>query len=179
MGNNTVIDILRRQGYEVEHTPAGQSMMNNGKIPKTMSTSTSLSSLPAYAYTSQGSKPLLKTHKQQEELLPPLLLPEQIIILEKPDKKYKKRKKQQKKQKLRQFNDLWVRIEESSTFPPPQIRIINGYITIEPRPQGHGRSSHIQTATNNSSLPLLPFSALLLTMTFQTAIHCSESTERN
>lgn len=24
LGNNTVIDVLRREGYEVEHTPAGQ-----------------------------------------------------------------------------------------------------------------------------------------------------------
>jgi len=26
MGNNTVIDVLRREGYEVEHTPAGQAI---------------------------------------------------------------------------------------------------------------------------------------------------------
>ncbi|NXQ50119.1 TIKI2 Metalloprotease, partial [Catharus fuscescens] len=26
MGNNTVIDVLRREGYEVEHTPSGQAI---------------------------------------------------------------------------------------------------------------------------------------------------------
>lgn len=26
MGNNTVIDVLRREGYEVEHTPAGHAI---------------------------------------------------------------------------------------------------------------------------------------------------------
>lgn len=26
MGNNTVIDVLRREGYDVEHTPAGQAI---------------------------------------------------------------------------------------------------------------------------------------------------------
>lgn len=43
-----------------------------------------------------------------------MLLPESIDLLEKVDRKYKKKKKkqQQKKQRLRQFNDLWVRIEE-------------------------------------------------------------------
>ncbi|XP_029861467.1 metalloprotease TIKI1 isoform X6 [Aquila chrysaetos chrysaetos] len=30
MGNNTVIDVLRREGYEIEHTPAGQAI---NKIP--------------------------------------------------------------------------------------------------------------------------------------------------
>nr|XP_033772736.1 metalloprotease TIKI1 isoform X2 [Geotrypetes seraphini] len=117
MGNNTVIDVLRRQGYEIEHTPAGRSITNNGKIPKIVSTSTSLSSssLPAYVthVTSQRLKPPTKPHKEQEELLPHLLLPQQTDILEKADRKYKKKKKkQQRKQKLRQFNDLWVRIEE-------------------------------------------------------------------
>ncbi|XP_030050332.1 metalloprotease TIKI1 [Microcaecilia unicolor] len=171
MGNNTVIDVLRRQGYEVEHTPAGSSI-NNGKIPKIISTSTSLSSLPAYVthVTSQGLKPPAKPHKEQEELLPHLLLPQQTDVLEKADRKYKKKKKkQQRKQKLRQFNDLWVRIEESTTFPPPRIRIINGYITIEPLPRGYGRFHPIQT-TNDSSVLLLPFSVLLLTLAFQTVI---------
>uniref|UniRef100_A0A8D2PZ39 Metalloprotease TIKI n=1 Tax=Zosterops lateralis melanops TaxID=1220523 RepID=A0A8D2PZ39_ZOSLA len=32
MGNNTVIDVLRREGYEVEHTPAGQAI-NNCLVP--------------------------------------------------------------------------------------------------------------------------------------------------
>lgn len=51
--------------------------------------------------------------KEEEELLPHLLLPERVDLLEKVDRKYKKKKKkQQKKQRLRQFNDLWVRIEE-------------------------------------------------------------------
>lgn len=54
-----------------------------------------------------------KEEEEEEELLPHLLLPESIDLLDKVDRKYKKkRKKQQKKQRLRQFNDLWVRIEE-------------------------------------------------------------------
>lgn len=51
--------------------------------------------------------------EEEEELLPHLLLPDSIDVLEKVDRKYKKKKrKQQKKQRLRQFNDLWVRLEE-------------------------------------------------------------------
>jgi len=51
--------------------------------------------------------------EEEEELLPHLLLPDSIDVLEKADRKYKKKKKkQQKQQRLRQFNDLWVRLEE-------------------------------------------------------------------
>ncbi|XP_004949379.1 metalloprotease TIKI1 isoform X3 [Gallus gallus] len=65
MGNNTVIDVLRREGYDVEHTPAGQAINN-------------------------------------------------------------------------------------ATDPPPRIRIINGYITVEPQPRGHGRFSPARTDTSGS-----------------------------
>lgn len=50
--------------------------------------------------------------EEEEELLPHLLRPENIDLLEKVDKKYKKKKKKQQKKPSRQFNDLWVRIEE-------------------------------------------------------------------
>ncbi|XP_066472815.1 metalloprotease TIKI1 isoform X4 [Tiliqua scincoides] len=174
MGNNTVIDVLRREGYAVEHTPAGQAI-NSGKLQKVLSALSSSS--PEYAsYIISQELPLSQQHpqKEEEELLPHLLLPENIDLLEKVDRKYKKKKKkQQKKQRLRQFNDLWVRIEErrtraekgkvlkknettkpngthSATDPPPRIRIINGYITVEPQPRGHRRSSHIQSDISSS-----------------------------
>ncbi|XP_068783368.1 metalloprotease TIKI1 isoform X1 [Struthio camelus] len=150
MGNNTVIDVLRREGYEVEHTPAGQAI-SNGKLPKTLLAFSSSS--PAHStYVVSQELPLpLHPHKEEEELLPHLLLPDSIDLLEKVDRKYKKKKKkQQKKQRLRQFNDLWVRIEDSTTDPPPRIRIINGYITVEPQPRGHGRFSHTRTDTSSA-----------------------------
>ncbi|XP_063996513.1 metalloprotease TIKI1-like isoform X2 [Pogoniulus pusillus] len=141
MGNNTVIDVLRREGYEVEHTPAGQAI-NNGKPPKILVAFSSSSLAHSSSVSSQDLPlPLHPQKEDKEELLPHLLLPYSIDVLEKVDRKYKK-KKQQKKRRLRQFNDLWVRLEESATDPPPQIRIINGYITVEPHPQGHRRSSH-------------------------------------
>lgn len=74
------------------------------------------SSSPAHSpyVESQELPPQLHPQKEEEEeLLPHLLLPDGIDVLEKVDRKYKKKKKkQQKKQRLRQFNDLWVRIEE-------------------------------------------------------------------
>ncbi|XP_044876332.1 metalloprotease TIKI1 isoform X2 [Mauremys mutica] len=168
MGNNTVIDVLGREGYEVEHTPAGQPI-NNGKNQKTWLTFSSSS--PAYTPYLIAQELHRPPHpqKEEEELLPHLLLPESVDLLEKVDRKYKKKKKkQQKKQRLRQFNDLWVRIEESTTDPPPRIRIINGYITVEPQPRGHGRSSHLHTETSRAHMPVHSLLILLLTRALQT-----------
>ncbi|XP_015279224.1 PREDICTED: metalloprotease TIKI1 [Gekko japonicus] len=172
MGNNTVTDVLRREGYEVEHTPAGQAV-NSGKNQKALSALSSSSPEYASYIISQELHPSRQhpqKEEEEEELLPHLLLPESIDLLEKVDRKYKKKKKkqQQKKQRLRQFNDLWVRIEESATDPPPRIRIINGYITVEPQPRGHGRSSHIQTDTSFSSGLFPSLHTLALTLVLPT-----------
>ncbi|XP_071280732.1 metalloprotease TIKI1-like isoform X2 [Agelaius tricolor] len=149
MGNNTVIDVLRREGYEVEHTPAGQAV-NNRKSPKTLLAFSSSHS----PYVMSHELPLHPQKEEEEEegeFLPHLLFPDSIDVLVKVDRKYKKKKKkQQKKQKLRQFNDLWVRLGESATDPPPRIRIINGYITVEPQPRGHRRSSHARADTSRA-----------------------------
>uniref|UniRef100_A0A8B9R323 Metalloprotease TIKI n=1 Tax=Anas platyrhynchos TaxID=8839 RepID=A0A8B9R323_ANAPL len=164
MGNNTVIDVLRREGYEVEHTPAGQAI-NNGKPPKSLlAFSSSSPAHSPYVESQELPPPLHPWKEEEEELLPHLLLPDGIDVLEKVDRKYKKKKKkQQKKQRLRQFNDLWVRIEESTTDPPPRIRIINGYITVEPQPRGHGRFSHARTDTSGAHQLFCPLLASLLT----------------
>ncbi|XP_009468887.1 PREDICTED: metalloprotease TIKI1-like [Nipponia nippon] len=168
MGNNTVIDVLRREGYEVEYTPAGQAI-NNRKPSKTLLAFSSSS--PAHSpYVASRDLPLplhpSKEEEEEEELLPPLLLPDVIDVLEKVDKKYKKKKKkQQQKQRLRQFNDLWVRLEESATDPPPRIRIINGYITVEPQPRGHRWSSHARADTSSAHQLSCSFFLSLLILT--------------
>ncbi|XP_057282478.1 metalloprotease TIKI1 isoform X2 [Pezoporus wallicus] len=170
MGNNTVIDVLRREGYEVEHTPAGQAI--NKKPTKTLLAFSS-SSLAHGPYVVSQELPLPlhpqkeeEEEEEQEELLPHVLLPDGIDVLEKVDRKYKKkRKQQQKKQRLRQFSDLWVRLEESDTNPPPRIRIINGYITVEPQPRGHGRSSHAHADTGSTYELSCSLFLTLLTLT--------------
>ncbi|XP_051499424.1 metalloprotease TIKI1 [Apus apus] len=160
MGNSTVIDVLRREGYEVEHTPAGQAISNR-KPPKTLlAFSPSTPAHRPYVTSQELPLPLHPRKEEEEEFLPHLLFPDGIDVLEKVDRKYKKKKKKQ--QKKRQFNDLWVPLEESATDPPPRIRIINGYITVQPRPRGHGRSSH--TRANTSSAHQLSCSLFLSLM---------------
>ncbi|XP_019937102.1 metalloprotease TIKI1 [Paralichthys olivaceus] len=166
LGNNTVIDVLRRQGYEVEHTPAGQPINRRS------------SSRPE-SEDHYDEPPLLEPflhelpHKEEDDdLLPHMLLPvDSLELLEKAERKMlkKKRRNKQKKQRHRHFNDLWVRIEESSIVqspPPPLVRIINGYITVQPPDRVHSPHNHHHTAsaspTSSSSSYSLVFLCTLL-----------------
>ncbi|XP_072548852.1 metalloprotease TIKI1 [Salminus brasiliensis] len=145
LGNNTVIDVLRSEGYEVEHTPAGQPI-NSGRRsnpPKEDGMSDVESHNEEFLHEDREWHPL-----EEEDPLPHLLLPDSLELLEKVERKLKKkRRNKQKKQRHRQFNDLWVRMEESTTVePPPQVvRIINSYITVHTHPHDHGRSNHDRT----------------------------------
>ncbi|CAM4547692.1 unnamed protein product [Leuciscus chuanchicus] len=136
LGNNTVIDVLRREGYEVEHTPAGQPLRRRS----------------SWSAGEVELEPFLHESLQEDEEL----LMERLELMEKVEHKLKKkRRNKQKKQKQshRQFNDLWVRMEDSVTAeaPPPLVRIINGYITVQTHPQEHGRANHDRTFSGSSS----------------------------
>ncbi|KAI4888353.1 hypothetical protein NFI96_032616 [Prochilodus magdalenae] len=152
LGNNTVIDVLRSQGYEVEHTPAGQPINSGRKSHplKEDGTSDVESQTEAFLHEDKEWHTL-----DEEDPLPHLLLPDSLELLEKVERKLKKkRRNKQKKQRHRQFNDLWVRMEESTTVesPPPVVRIINGYITVQTHPQDHGRSDHDRTFSGSAPL---------------------------
>ncbi|XP_062268309.1 metalloprotease TIKI1 [Platichthys flesus] len=173
LGNNTVIDVLRRQGYEVEHTPAGQPINRR-------------SSLGPESEDQYDESPLLEPflhelpYKEEDQgrtleddLLPHMLLPaDSLELLEKAERKMlkKKRRNKQKKQRHRHFNDLWVRIEESSMVQspaPPLVRIINGYITVQPpdrvhSPHNHHHHTPSASPTSSSSSYSLVFLCTLL-----------------
>ncbi|KAM6985895.1 metalloprotease TIKI1 [Aplochiton taeniatus] len=118
LGNNTVIDVLRSQGYEVEHTPAGQPI-NRGR-PSKFPPGQEAHSLGQDLDDPPHLEPFL--HELQEEdqrrpleesPLPHMLLPDSLDLLEKVERKLKKKRRNKlKKQHHRQFNDLWVRMEE-------------------------------------------------------------------
>ncbi|XP_061732681.1 metalloprotease TIKI1 [Nerophis ophidion] len=164
LGNNTVIDVLRRQGYEVEHTPAGQPINRRS------------SSRLIESGDQQDETPLLEPffhelpgrdeddgHPLEDDRLTHMLLPsDSLELLEKAEKKMlkKRRRNKQKKQRHRHFNDLWVRIEESAvpqSPPPPVVRIINGYITVKPpsRVFNHYNYYNLPSASSLSSPSLV------------------------
>ncbi|KAM9441291.1 metalloprotease TIKI1 [Clarias gariepinus] len=156
LGNNTVIDVLRSQGYEVEHTPAGQPI-NSGKrssrpTDKEDDNASDVESpVEAFFHEDREWRPM----EEEEDPPPHLLLPDSLELLEKVERKLKKKRRNRlKKQRHRQFNDLWVRMEESTTLEPvrPVIRIIDGYITIEGDSRDRGRSDHDRTFSGSASL---------------------------
>ncbi|XP_077137135.1 metalloprotease TIKI1 [Ranitomeya variabilis] len=146
MGNNTVIDILKRYGYDVYHTPAGKSIMS-GKTKKLSPSPASMSSATC-AFSSKMRHKM--NPRKEKEMTPNMLMSDNVDIMDKNDRKYKKKKP--KKDKHRHFSDLWVRIQDSVTEPPPQIRIINGYVTVEPQPRRYGNDYFMQNTTSSSSV---------------------------
>ncbi|KAF4072879.1 hypothetical protein AMELA_G00252490 [Ameiurus melas] len=156
LGNNTVIDVLRSQGYEVEHTPAGQPI-NSGKRSGRPTdgaddnASDVESPVEAFLHEDREWRPI----EEEEDLPPHLLLPDSLELLEKVERKLKKKRRNRlKKQRHRQFNDLWVRMEESTTQEPPPavVRIMNRYITVQDESQDHGRSDHDRTFSGSTPI---------------------------
>ncbi|XP_077189932.1 metalloprotease TIKI2 isoform X1 [Paroedura picta] len=132
LGNNTVIDVLRQAGFEVEHIPAGQPIENSKTNISPPSRDSSRTAAPAIHFFEQVS-PSMPSHNSEEDSLPPhLLLPDSISQLEEFGRQKKWHKKHYKNHRQRQFNDLWVRIEDGTTTVPSHIRITNGYISINP-----------------------------------------------
>nr|XP_055054043.1 metalloprotease TIKI1 [Misgurnus anguillicaudatus] len=146
LGNNTVIDVLRSQGYEVEHTPAGLPLHRRSSWRSEDLTEEELNLEPFFHETQD---------EPTQDSVPHLLIPDSLELLEKVERKLKKkrRNKQKKVHNHRQFNDLWVRMEDSTTAetPPPLLRIINGYITVKTHPQGHSRPNHNRTFSGSAS----------------------------
>ncbi|KAM3939367.1 metalloprotease TIKI1 isoform 2-T2 [Leptodactylus fuscus] len=157
MGNNTVIDILKQYGYDVYHTPAGKSVMS--KKPHTSKLSPSPASMLSPQYTSISKVRHKINPRKEKEMTPNLLISDNVDIMDKDNRKYKKKKP--KKEKHRHFSDLWVRIQDSATGPPPQTQINNGYITVEPQPRRHG-NDHFMQAANSSFSVRLDFTIILL-----------------
>ncbi|XP_063283851.1 metalloprotease TIKI2 [Pelobates fuscus] len=126
LGNNTVIDVLREGGYEVEHTPAGQPFTDTKSyeaptIDKSMGTD--IPSMRYFDHMPSRSSP----DESDDDTLPPhLLLPDSISQLEEFGKQSNWNRKQHRNNHRRQFNDLWVRLDGSTTTAPPDTRNTRG-----------------------------------------------------
>uniref|UniRef100_W5LB76 Metalloprotease TIKI n=1 Tax=Astyanax mexicanus TaxID=7994 RepID=W5LB76_ASTMX len=152
LGNHSVLDILRQEGYQVEHTPAQELITQSwAEVGDTTPTLVRGSTEPETDETEWPSEP-----PELEEDLPHLLLPDSLSQLEEFGRHKRPHKAHRGHSRQRLFSDLWVRIGDSST-PLPNVRITNGYVTVEPplTQQEHRK----RTFLTDSEETLLPASA--------------------
>ncbi|XP_034532074.1 metalloprotease TIKI2 isoform X1 [Notolabrus celidotus] len=144
LGNHSVLDILRQEGYEIIHMPsdhkepvketkpaketAGESSEESADTIATSPTSW-MTSTPETEIELEESEDMPGLG---DEELPHMLLPDSLSQLEEFGRHKRPRKAHRGGHgRPRLFSDLWVRIGDSTT-PSPNVRIINGYVTVEP-----------------------------------------------
>ncbi|KAM9212123.1 LOW QUALITY PROTEIN: metalloprotease TIKI1 [Dugong dugon] len=146
MGNNTVLDVLRHERYEVEHAPAGQPI--NKEKSKAPCPNPALSAI----FAPEVPAPTAPVPEAGSEA--PSLLPPHASSSGSADLPIAERKFQKMEERLREFSDLWVRLEESAVVPHLQVPILDRYISAElwfPR-QGHFH--HSQMVASGACLSL-------------------------
>ncbi|XP_041913868.1 metalloprotease TIKI2 [Alosa sapidissima] len=167
LGNHSVLEILRQEGYQVEHLPAGETL--------TESWSAWTPPSPPLEDTipepNLGSDEEVEGEEEEEgeaetgewELEPPepgdelthMLLPDSLSQLEEFGRHKRPCKNHRSHGRKRLFSDLWVRMGDSTT-PPPSIRITNGYVTVAPpltHPKQQRRTSPHIRAQPSSRTP--------------------------
>ncbi|XP_054459217.1 metalloprotease TIKI2 isoform X2 [Anoplopoma fimbria] len=147
LGNHSVLDILRQEGYQIVHvSPDHQEPVTESKPAKEPSARSGEED--GDASTSSPDSWLTSPSETELELdygdimpglgddeLPHILLPDSLSQLEEFGRLKRPRKAHRGHGRPRLFSDLWVRMGDSTT-PPPNVRIINGYVTVEP-PRTH------------------------------------------
>ncbi|XP_024134058.1 metalloprotease TIKI2 isoform X1 [Oryzias melastigma] len=126
LGNHSVLDILTQEGHEIVHMPA--------EPPGAAADKADVEPPAAGAATATATPPTLEPElgdSEEEEEPPHILLPDSLSQLEEFGRHKRPRKVHRNHGRPRLFSDLWVRIGDS-TSPPPSIRILNGYVTVEP-----------------------------------------------
>ncbi|TRY99777.1 hypothetical protein DNTS_029699, partial [Danionella cerebrum] len=157
LGNHSVLDILRQEGYEVKHTPAQETFTQSWSVLE--DTTVNPSSLTEW--TSEAPE----LEEISHEDLSHMLLTDSLSQLEEFGRYKHPRKSHHTHSRTRLFSDLWVRIGDSTT-PQTNIRITNGYVTVEPpqtRQEQLQRLKLISEPTNPSTLDSMapnPASAL-------------------
>ncbi|KAM8931005.1 metalloprotease TIKI2 [Pelodytes ibericus] len=132
LGNNTVIDVLRHGGYEVIHTPAGQPFTDSRQYANPTSDESMGTDPPSMRYIDHVPSTSSFTDESDDDMLPPhLLLPDSISQLEEFGKQNNWPRKHHRNHRRRQFNDLWVRLDDSTTTAPPDTRHTDGKESAE------------------------------------------------
>uniref|UniRef100_A0A2K6RT96 Metalloprotease TIKI n=1 Tax=Rhinopithecus roxellana TaxID=61622 RepID=A0A2K6RT96_RHIRO len=167
MGNNTVLDVLRREGYEVEHAPAGRPI-HKGKSKKTSTQPT-----PSTFFAPKVPTPEVPTPEAISSVhstLPPLVSrPGSAHPPSDAEQKFRKKQRgPRRRQRLRQFSDLWVRLEESDMVPQLQVPVPDRHISTELQIPRHGHSHHSQMVASSACLSLWTPVFWVLVLAFQT-----------
>nr|XP_002709727.2 metalloprotease TIKI1 isoform X1 [Oryctolagus cuniculus] len=170
MGNNTVLDVLRREGYEVEHAPAGRPL-NKEKSRRPLSQPAPSATVAPEVLAPEALAPEagLAAHAWLPSHVSP---PGSVELPGEPERKFrKKRKRPQRKQRLRQFSDLWVRLEESAAVPQFQVPVLDRHISTELQLLHHGHSHHSQMVASSACLSLWTPVFWVLALVFQAETH--------
>ncbi|XP_008565280.1 PREDICTED: metalloprotease TIKI1 [Galeopterus variegatus] len=168
MGNNTVLDVLRREGYEVEHAPAGRP------INKEKSKRPSVQPFPSAIFAPKAPAPEAPSPEVVSAVLsrlPPHGFPPGSADLPgEAERKFRKKwRRSQRRHRLRQFSDLWVRLEErSAVVPHLQVPVLDRHISTELRLPRHGNSHHSQMVASSACLCLWTPVFWVLVLAFQT-----------
>ncbi|XP_039073555.1 metalloprotease TIKI1 isoform X4 [Hyaena hyaena] len=83
-------------------------------------------------------------------------------------RKKRRRQRPHRKQRLRQFSDLWVRLEESAEVPQLQGPVLDRHISAELQLPRHGHSHHSQMVASSACLSLWTPVFWVLVLAFQT-----------
>lgn len=143
LDNHSVLDILRQEGYEIIHMPSEHQEPVTESKPDPVSpaagSSEESSDSNTMTPTSWPTSPEMELELGDpddmpglgEEELPHMLLPDSLSQLEEFGRHKRLHKAHRGHGRPRLFSDLWVRIGDGTT-PPPNLRIINGYVTVDP-----------------------------------------------
>ncbi|KAM9849202.1 metalloprotease TIKI2 isoform 2-T2 [Aulostomus maculatus] len=133
LGNHSVLDILRQDGYQIDHLPSDHQEPVTDKPGEASQENPDIGTASPTSWLTSAAE--LEDPENipniGEEELPHMLLPDSLSQLEEFGRHKRPRKSHRGHGRPRLFSDLWVRIGDS-TVPPPNVRIINGYVTIEP-----------------------------------------------
>ncbi|XP_029285952.1 metalloprotease TIKI2 [Cottoperca gobio] len=170
LGNHSVLEILRQEGYEIVHVhpdhpepvaeskpakePAARSS-EEGNDTSTTSPDSWLSDLPDMELELDDFENMPGLGGEE---LPHILLPDSLSQLEEFGRHKRPHKAHRGHGRPRLFSDLWVRIGDSTT-PPPNVRIINSYVTVEPpltHQEQHRRTEISVTEQQPSAAPSTP-----------------------
>ncbi|VCW66192.1 unnamed protein product, partial [Gulo gulo] len=169
MGNNTVLDVLRREGYEVEHAPAGRPInKEKSQSPSSGPTFSAIFAPEVPAVEMRAPEAAFAAHSL---FLPHVSLPGSADLGGGAEPKYRKKRRRprpQRRQRLRQFSDLWVRLEERVMVPQLQVPVLDRSISAELQLLHRGHSHHSQMVASSACLSLWTPVFWVLALAFQT-----------